>query len=131
MHDDAPILPNFKLSDFQCHGAECAHDSNRLHSKNEVMAGVQAIRDFLGEPLRVTRGVSCAIHNKAAGGAPDSRHLPEHRDAVDIACADSQEAYRIVNAAIRQRFFTTLRVYAGHVHLDARLGPYSFIASPE
>jgi zinc D-Ala-D-Ala carboxypeptidase len=129
MTDDL-VLPNFKLDDFRCHCEDCAHDPDRPSCLPEVMGAVQAVRDLMGKPLRLTRGVSCKKHNQAVGGAPDSRHLPEHRDAVDLACADSQEAFEIVAAVICQHFFTTIRVYPHHVHVDARPGPFIFIASP-
>lgn len=129
MTDDLP-LPNFKLSDFQCHCEDCAHDPNRPHTKPEVMGAVQAIRDRLGQPLRVTRGVSCAAHNEAVGGAKDSRHLVQHADAVDLAVTNAHEAYLIVSAAIALGFFTVIRVYPHHVHVDARPGLKQFLASP-
>ena len=95
------------------------------------MRGAQRIRNDLGRPVEVTRGVSCAAHNAALGGAPDSRHLPRHADAIDIACASPRERYEVVFAAMKNPAWTAIRVYAGHVHLDQRPGPRIFIASPE
>ena len=128
---DFSFLKNFKVEDFQCHCPACAHDPSRPYTKTEVMRAVQALRDRMREPLVITRGVSCAAHNKAVGGAGDSRHLPQHADAVDIACADSHEAFIIINYALNQGDFTAFRVYPHHVHLDARPGKAMFIASPE
>lgn len=127
---DFSFLQNFKLTDFQCHCPACADDPSRPYTKIGVMRAVQALRDRLGKPLVVTRGVSCVAHNKSVGGAGDSRHLPEHADAVDIATADAHEAYVVVYGAI-QGGWTALRVYGGHVHMDMRPGEVIFIASPE
>lgn len=123
-------LRNFKLSDFQCHCEACAHDPNRPHTKPEVMAAVQALCDSMGQPVRISRGVSCESHNQSVGGASDSRHLPQHADAIDAGVADSHEAYLIVRMAMYNGDFTAYRVYPHHVHLDMRPGPARFIASP-
>ncbi len=129
MNDDL-VLPNFKLSEFQCHCEACSHDPNRPHTKPEVMGYVQALRDRMGQPVIVSRGVSCEAHNRAVGGASDSRHLPQHADAVDIAIHDPHEAFMIVHMAMIGEDFTTYRVYPHHVHLDARPGFTRFLASP-
>lgn len=126
------IAPNFKVTDFQCHCAACAEDPSRPRTKDEVIIAVQAIRDFLGKPIVVSRGVSCEAHNKAVGGAEDSRHLPSHRDAVDIAVDNASDAYDIVQVAMFElnfsERFTAYEVCKKHVHLDMRPGPYLFIA---
>ncbi len=127
---DFPFLKNFILTDFQCRCEDCAHDPDRPHTKPEVMAAVQALRDRLGKPVTVSRGVSCEAHNQAVGGAGDSRHLPQHADAVDIAVADSHEAFVVVYGAILGGW-NVLRVYEHHVHLDMRPGLVRFLASPE
>ncbi len=124
-------LVNFELSDFQCHCEACAQDDDRPFSKMAVLACMQALRSAMGKPLVITRGVSCADHNRAVGGAGDSRHLPEHADAIDLAVQDPHEAFEIVAAALKQGAFTAYRVYPHHVHLDLRGGDKIFLASPE
>lgn len=128
---DLPFLKNFKIWDFQCHCDACAHDDNRPFTNVAVMEAVQALRDRLGKPLRISCGVRCAAHNKAVGGESDSRHLPEHADAVDIAIADSHAAWEVVQAAMDIEEFNCFRVYQHHVHVDCRIGPRRFLASPE
>lgn len=126
------ITTNFNLRDFQCHCPRCADNPARPHTKIEVINELQVVRDVHGKPMVVSRGVSCAAHNKEVGGASDSRHLPEHADAVDIECASSAEAYDLVDSfvAYNQHVTWTLRVYKDHVHADRRPGPPLFIASP-
>ncbi len=128
---DLSFLVNFKVAEFQCHCPECADDPTRPYTKVEVMQAVQRLRDVRRQPLRVTRGVSCEAHNRQVGGAGDSRHLPCHADAVDIAFRDSQEAFEIVMDAMKDRTWTAYRVYTDHVHIDARPGARRFLASPE
>ncbi len=125
------VTANFNKADFQCHCAACASDELRPATKIEVVQAVQRIRDYFRAPISISRGVSCEEHNRAIGGAHDSRHLPEHADAVDIETPGSIEAALIVQFAYLEGTFSTFRVYEHHVHLDARPGPRRFIASPE
>lgn len=125
------ITANFNKTDYQCRCGACASNELRPATKDEVVQAVQRVRDRLGLPLSVSRGVSCSAHNAAIGGAPDSRHLPEHADAVDIVAANSIFAAVIVAGVLAEPVFTAIRVYDDHVHADARPGPRRFIASPE
>lgn len=124
-------LTNFEISDFQCHCARCAGNPDRPYSKEDVLRGVQMIRNELQRAVDVTRGVSCPAHNAEVGGADDSRHLPQHADGVDIGTDNSHEAFEIVRVAMKNPAWKAFRVYAYHVHLDQRPGPALFISSPE
>ncbi len=119
---------NFDFVDFVCRCTAC---DGKAATSFTVIDAVQKLRDLLARPVRVTRGVSCHAHNATVGGAPDSRHLPEHADAVDILALMPQERFEVVSMAMCIPTFTTFRVYEHHVHLDARPGPRTFIASPE
>ncbi len=126
------LTKNFSRIDFMCHCEACrASLEERPIVKDEVVDAIQSMRDILGEPLYVTRGLSCAAHNAALGGADDSRHLPEHADALDIRSAGSQQAYRIVAAAILDRRFTFIEVAPGHIHLDMRPGEKRLITGKD
>lgn len=116
------VAKNFDKSDFQCHCVVCREDPARPASKPEVISAVQDVRDLLGKPLIITRGVSCAAHNAAIGGSRDSRHLPHHADAVDLASHSSEEAYRIMRALILLGQFTLIEVCGRHIHADMRPG---------
>lgn len=137
-------LVNFELADFQCRCAECQKNPDRPHTKLEVIHAVQKLRTALGIPLVISCGVRCAAHNAAVAGAPDSRHLPEHADAIDIAVADPQEAMRVLSRAMvagdYQRepvplfryHWTAFERGKHHVHLDARPQEFQiFLPSPE
>ncbi len=125
------IAENFLRTDFQCRCSACSSDGMRPATNSIIVQAVQRLRNIIGAPLTITRGVSCAAHNAAIGGAADSRHLPEHADAVDIQAGNSIWAMMIVQAAMTIAEFTTFRVYEHHVHLDGRLGPRRFLSSPE
>lgn len=124
------IAKNFNRSEFLCHCSICAEKPSRPSTKIEVINALQAVRDIYGKPIRVTRGVSCAAHNVAVGGARDSRHLEQHADAVDLAYNGGQEAFELVAALIEEGRFTVIIVYPHHIHADMRPGARRFLASP-
>jgi hypothetical protein len=123
------ISAHFKVSDFQCHCANCAENPARPHTKTPVVLELEVVRAYYGKPILITRGVSCTAHNAAIGGASDSRHLPEHADGVDIRHGGPTDAYQLV-AALMKVGCPVIRVYQHHVHADWRPGPRMFLASP-
>lgn len=123
------VTENFKFSDFRCRCHKCIDNQESPITKMKTIAALQRARDRFGKPIIVTRGVSCKEHNAEIGGAPDSRHLPEHADAFDVLVTDSREAWLLVAAFMAESL--TVRVYEDHIHCDDRPeGPF-FIASPE
>lgn len=67
---------NFKISKFAC---RCC---GKLKLSTALLYLAQMLRTIVGLPLLVNSGYRCEKHNKAVGGADDSRHL--HGDAVDL-----------------------------------------------
>ncbi len=117
------ITKNFDRAEFECRCYTCrAIPEPRPATKLEVILALQDMRDLLGQPLLVDRGISCPVHNQELGGARDSRHLPQHADGVDVRCLDSAERYRIVRAAVYLGRFQFIEVCPSHVHLDMRPG---------
>ena len=126
------VSRNFDRSDFLCRCAVCAVDPTVLPcTKTEVINALQDMRDLFGQPLVVDRGVSSKTHNAAIGGSSDSRHLPQHADAIDLACNSSEQAYRIVRSCILLGKFTFIEVSPKHIHLDMRPGDKRLITGPD
>jgi zinc D-Ala-D-Ala carboxypeptidase len=113
------VTPHFNRADFSCHCTACANTGPIVSA--DILGRVESIRNHVGEPLTLSCGVRCEAHNAAIGGAPDSRHLPIHADAVDIKCGDSQFRYKIVDAAIFVGA-TCIEICPEHVHVDWRPG---------
>lgn len=90
-----------------------------------TLAGLNTM-EAMGCAIRPTCGVRCPVHNSAVGGAGDSRHLPVHADAVDVACTDSVERFRLVKCAIAAGF-SFIEVCPAHVHVDRREGALRLI----
>lgn len=46
-----------------------------LDNAQELLNGLQVIRDALGKPIQITSGYRCERLNKLVGGVPNSSHL--------------------------------------------------------
>lgn len=118
------LSKDFSTRELCCPCARCTR--NGVVPKKHLIDLLQAVRDDLGHPIRVTSGIRCRDHNEAVDGAPLSRHLPEFGDAVDIACGDSYLRRRLVEALFRHGA-TAVKCYPKHVHADCRPGSGMFI----
>lgn len=81
------------------------------------MAILQELRDEYGKPMVVTSGYRCKSYNAIIGGVPYSQHLLGN--AIDIACTDPQDRYRLISLATQYNF-TGIEVSPTHIHLDIR-----------
>jgi uncharacterized protein YcbK (DUF882 family) len=71
------LSAHFSRAEFKCR--HCGH----LHGPALALVAVlERIRSISGKPLTVVSGYRCPVHNRAVGGAINSRHL--HGDAADI-----------------------------------------------
>lgn len=122
------ITANFNRDDFRCRCGACLENVMRPCTKIEVVYAMQRLRDSLGTPLKITCGVRCISHNKAEGGSPQSRHLPQYADAVDIFNTQSDFSKLLAERAW-QCGFTVVRPYEAHIHLDMRPGPKRLLAA--
>lgn len=109
------LSKNFSSSEFWCPCGKC----ERLVPKRTLIDLLQRMRFSYGKTMVVTSGVRCREHNATVGGAPDSRHLPEHRDGADIACPDGDTRYDLVRLALREGA-TFVKLYPRHIHVDVR-----------
>jgi hypothetical protein len=112
---------NFYLDEFWCPCQACREGKSELSIIPSLLVLLQKARDVLGLPIEITCGIRCPSHNKAVRGAPDSRHLPGHADAVDVACSDSGDRFRLVELFVALGV-TTVIVYPRHIHIDMRPG---------
>ena len=74
-----PKAKNFRYAEFRL------DNKGEPRVRRSVALAAQAYRDKFG-PTTIIRSSSTKEHNKAVGGAPNSRHLfPDHWDAVDVS----------------------------------------------
>ncbi len=66
------LSKNFKASEFACTGKGCC---SSFKVDEQLVAFLQAIRDYFEAPATITSAYRCAKRNKAVGGASGSYHL--------------------------------------------------------
>lgn len=83
------LTQHFRDTEFFCKCGKCNAPTDAIRLKwFEVAAALEKVRLIVGSPLTIISAHRCEAHNKAVGGAPDSRHIDG--DAVDIKVADER-----------------------------------------
>ena len=111
------VSPHFRIAEFNCN--HCGKGGDLISRELlEVLEDVRA--HFGGKPVTVNSGVRCDFHNKAVGGANNSRHKMENADAADIVVQDVAPA--TVHAYVIGKYPTKYGIghYASFTHLDVR-----------
>lgn len=115
------LSDHFYTSEFAC---KCPNKLCKYKKENVIREVVskrllnvlEAIREKVGRPLRVSSGLRCKEWNKRVGGVRDSTHLAGL--GVDIIVLGSTDRYWLIFWALNQGI-RRIGVYEdGHVHLD-------------
>lgn len=81
------LSANFNSKEFDCHGSGCCSQT----TVNPVLVKyLQKIREHFNQPITITSGYRCPIHNRRIGGATGSRH--SKGDAADIVVKNTEPA---------------------------------------
>ena len=101
---------NFKPSEMRCKG------DHKLKIDPASMDKLQALRELIDKPMRVTSAYRSPAHNASVGGAKNSQHLKAK--AFDIQMAGHDPAQ--FEAAAREVGFTGFGFYksSGFIHID-------------
>ena len=86
--------------------------------QEEAGRKLETLRENLGFPLKISSGFRCEKHNRALGGARESRHLLGLAFDVGTSRMTAKEKFLLVQEGIR--LFHGVGVYDKHVHLDVR-----------
>jgi uncharacterized protein YcbK (DUF882 family) len=97
--------------DFSRKEFECKDHCGAFAKSQELITGLQKVRDRLGKPIIVTSGTRCNAHNREVGGADTSAHLSGL--AADITCEDM---YSLAKYCFQ--VFKRVGVAPGYVHVD-------------
>jgi len=120
----AKLAPNFTAHELGADKPEA--DATIVGNLRRVAAWLQAARDILGVPLRVTRGFSTAVENLEVGGSVTSDH-PNGLAADVVAVGLTPfDVYQRLNDAVKARklpAFDQLIYYAADDHLHVGIGP--------
>lgn len=78
---------HFKPSELACkHCGVVVYNS-------ELMAVLELVRLRFGEPVIITSGYRCEVHNKKVGGAEESKHLTGTAADISVKNIDPREVY--------------------------------------
>ncbi len=105
------LSDNFNLEHFLCPCEKCPHP---LTVSTALILKLQAIRDVLGVPLKITSGLRCEKHNKKIGGEKDSAHLTG--EAADILTPNDKFRWYFLDEAMAH--FRRIGMYTKHIHVD-------------
>ena len=119
--DNKQLSQNFRVGEFRC---KCGRCKTALID-DVLVAQLQAIRNHFGKSVNINSGYSCAAHNKAVGGDPNSSHMQGM--AADIvvsgvkpkAVAQFAESMGILRIGLYDNFVhigsgTVKRYWLGH-----------------
>ncbi len=82
------LTPNFRLKEF-------AHTDGTIHVHRELVAGLQIMRDNLGEPIKIINSAATSPHSVIADGL-----------GVWVTSANPDSMQREVNRLVRQGYFS-------------------------
>lgn len=117
-----PISKNFDWSEFECH-CECEMPSDvRKNIRFLVRSLLQPMRTLLGTPITVVSGYRCRSHNRAVGGATNSRHMEGKAADIKLKGMKPFSTYQMLNLVLRNNAWGPggLGVYSTWVHVDLR-----------
>lgn len=119
--DQTPITQNFTRQEFEC---PCGCSAQIVDK--ELVDKLQSIRDKVCKPLVITSGYRCPAHNKAVGGASNSRHL--YGTAADWRTQDRSMNPVALGILAAAQGFGGIGIYwrtatDAFVHADTRAGP--------
>ena len=115
------LTTNFSLEEFHCKdGTKVPPEF--MPNLRELVANLQILRDYIGEPIHVNSGYRTPAYNKKVGGKPLSQHL--QAKAADITAKSytpkqlAAVVERLINAGKLR--FGGLGIYPGFIHVDTR-----------
>lgn len=115
----------FDDKEFACKCADknCDGKAPKLAMNPTLIQGLNRVREAFGKPIEVTSGYRCEAHNKAIGGAKNSRH--KYGTAVDIKPTkfSKEELERLYQVCLKENVFTGLGDGRpkNFVHVDVRV----------
>lgn len=105
------VSDHFRACEFRC--KHCG----RLVLDHKLVDKLEALRHAIGDqPIVITSGYRCPVHNKAVGGVVNSQHI--QGKAADIYV--NGMSCRSLARYARQVGFSYVKVYSGWIHVDVR-----------
>ncbi len=113
------LSANFTLEEFTRGNTPT---TEQLANLRKLATNLQVLRDTLGAPIVITSGLRSAEQNRAAGGAPRSRHLTGEAADIRVNGVAPNELKRIIEELIDRGEMQQggLSAYKTFVHYDIR-----------
>ena len=105
-------LKNFSRKELECPCCKV------LGIQEEAGRKLETLRENLGFPLKISSGFRCEKHNRALGGARESRHLLGLAFDIGTSRMTAKEKFLLLQEGTT--IFQGVGVYNKHVHLDIR-----------
>ena len=102
------ISKSFDDSEFIC---PCC---GKVETQQDLIDRLQAVRDSVKMPIKITSGYRCQSYNSRIGGKDDSSHMKGL--PVDIAVDNSWQRFKLIKAALQH--FNRIGIGGKFIHLD-------------
>lgn len=115
------ITKNFRLSEFDCKdGSELP--SQLLTNVVELAENLQALRDFVGLPIKINSSYRSLEHNAKIGGSQNSQHLFAKAADIVIESKSPEQVANIIKHLIDEGKMKQggIGVYKTFTHYDIR-----------
>ncbi len=110
------LSKNFSRWEFKCRGDKCCGHSAPVLP--ELVRELQNLRTAVDEPIYLTRGFSCNVHNTAVGGVPSGWHtLGGGADCLNPVFCNTE---KLINLCGFSSKIGILILYDFHFHIDIR-----------
>lgn len=118
------LTKNFHLSEFACKDGTPV-PTKYLDNVKELAANLQALRDYIGEPIHVNSGYRTKSYNKKVGGAPASQHLTASAADITTKNRSPKQVKAIIEKLIKEGKMKNggVGLYMGFTHYDVRDNP--------
>lgn len=115
------ITKNFRLSEFDCKdGSELP--SQLLPNVVELAENLQALRDFVGLPIKINSSYRSLEHNAKIGGSQNSQHLFAKAADIVIESKSPEQVANIIKHLIDEGKMKQggIGIYETFTHYDIR-----------
>ena len=108
------LTKNFSKIEFAC---KCGCGFDDINP--ELVFKLQEIRDHFENPIIISSGCRCEIHNKSQGGAPASAHLKGR--AADILSVNEKHRFALLKPILQM--FDRIGINKRFIHVDIERPP--------
>ena len=118
------LTNNFSKSEFECRSGE-EMPSDVLDNVKQLAIQLQAIRDYVGKPIRINRAYRSKAHNKLIGGVKTSQHILGKAADITIDTFTPDEVISIIENMLTNEMLGGFHIgglgsYRTFTHVDIR-----------